>query len=79
MNGKTSSSKRADAPARFATGFALDLCVPLATPHPQPSLRIPVTPANRECLRALRAAESVVWEKGGDLRCAVLAFTRSIS
>jgi hypothetical protein len=31
-------------------------------PRPQPSLGIPVTPANRECLRALRAAEADAWE-----------------
>ena len=32
------------------------------SPHPQPSLRIPVTPENRERLRALRAAEAAEWE-----------------
>ncbi|HRZ56811.1 MAG TPA: hypothetical protein P5525_15300 [Candidatus Paceibacterota bacterium] len=30
--------------------------------RPQPSLRIPVTPANRECLRRLRIAEAEAWE-----------------
>ncbi len=30
--------------------------------RPQPSLRIPVTPANREYLRRLRTAEAEAWE-----------------
>ena len=41
-----------------------DFLTPLAVPKPQPSLRVPVTRANRRLLRALRAAEEVAWEKG---------------
>jgi len=43
--------------------------------HPQPSLRISATPANREYLRALRAAESAAWEAGRDLRRYIWFFT----
>jgi len=34
------------------------------TARPAPSLRIPVTAANRALLRRLRAAESSAWEAG---------------
>lgn len=39
-----------------------------AAPCPQPSLRIPATPANRDYLRNLRAREATAWEMGEDLR-----------
>jgi len=45
-----------------ATGACAESLSPRAMPRPQPSLRIPVTPANREHLRKLRAAESAAWE-----------------
>lgn len=35
---------------------------------PQPSLRVPATPANRAYLRRLRAWEAEAWEMGKDLR-----------
>lgn len=37
--------------------------------RPAPSLRLPVTAANRALLRRLRAAESFAWETGHILRC----------
>lgn len=39
-----------------------------AVSSPQPSLRVPATPANREYLRRLRAQEATAWELGKDLR-----------
>jgi len=44
------------------TTFARELLSPRANPHPQASLRVPVTPSNREYLRALRAAEADAWD-----------------
>ena len=35
----------------------------IRVPAPAPSLRLPVTRANRERLRALRAAEAEAWNK----------------
>jgi len=35
---------------------------------PQPSLRVPATPANRESLRRLRAAEAEAWEAAASAR-----------
>ena len=43
-------------------GQARDPLCPLVWPRPQPSVRIPVTPENREQLRWLRAAEAAAWE-----------------
>jgi hypothetical protein len=37
--------------------------------RPAPSLRLPVTAANRALLRKLRAAESCAWEAGRVLTC----------
>lgn len=45
-----------------ATTLARELQSTRTKLHPQASLRIPVTPANREYLRALRAAEAEAWE-----------------
>ena len=45
-----------------ASGAWAESLAPRAMPRPQPSLRIPVIPANREHLRRLRAAESDAWE-----------------
>jgi len=46
-----------------SSGTCAEALSPRAMPRPQPSLRIPVTPTNRDCLRRLRAAESDAWEK----------------
>jgi len=44
--------------------------------RPAPSLRVPVTAANRELLRRLRAAESFAWESG---RAATAAMAGAIA
>lgn len=46
---------------------------------PQPSLRVPVTPANRDYLRRLRASEAVAWEMGKDLRQTVLELPQAVA
>jgi len=62
MNITTNKFKPSDLLLRLSASFMWELLSPPATPRPQPSLRIPVTPANREWLRALRAAEAAAWE-----------------
>jgi hypothetical protein len=47
---------------RQAATFQSLLLQLLPGPYPQPSLRIPVTPGNKEHLRALRAAEDAAFE-----------------
>lgn len=61
MNTATNHCERTAMRPGFTIAPMRVLLSPLATPRPQPSLRIPVTPGNRACLRAMRAAEEAAW------------------
>jgi len=65
MNLTMMALRRSSMLPKLTVGFAFDLLSPISSPRPQPSLRVPVTPANRRYLRALRAAEAAAWEAAG--------------
>jgi len=62
MNTNTPVRKLRSFHSSWKQNGSVDLLPITVWPRPQPSVRVPVTPGNRDYLRKLRAAESAAWE-----------------